>query len=317
MEKRKLGGSDLFVYPITFGGNVFGWTIDEQKSFEILDGFTGSGFNFIDTADSYSHWVAGNKGGESETIIGNWMEQRKNRQQVIIATKVGSIPGTTTKSLAKDYILKSVDNSLKRLKTDYIDLYQSHYEDAGTPIEETLEAYDQLIKAGKVRWIGASNYSVPGLIKALETAEKLSLPKYQTLQPEYNLYKREAYEKEMEQVVLDHGLGVINYYALASGFLSGKYRSEADLNKSQRGGGIKNYLNERGFKILKALDEVSEQYNASQASIALAWLIARHSVTAPIASVTSMEQLDDLVKAASLKLNMEDIAILDEASSWQ
>lgn len=317
MEKRKLGGSDLLVYPITFGGNVFGWTIDEQKSFEILDGFTGAGFNFIDTADSYSHWVAGNKGGESETIIGNWIEQRKNRQQVIIATKVGSIPGTTTKSLAKDYILKSVDNSLKRLKTDYIDLYQSHYEDAGTPIEETLEAYDQLIKAGKVRWIGASNYSVPGLIKALEAAEKLNLPKYQTLQPEYNLYKREAYEKEMEQVVVDHGLGVINYYALASGFLSGKYRSEADLNKSQRGGGIKNYLNDRGFKILKALDEVSEQYNASQASIALAWLITRHSVTAPIASVTNMEQLGDLVKAASLKLNMEDIAILDEASSWQ
>ncbi|SMD00897.1 aldo/keto reductase [Pedobacter africanus] len=317
MEKRKLGGSDLFVYPITFGGNVFGWTIDEQKSFEILDGFTAAGFNFIDTADSYSHWVPGNKGGESETIIGNWMEQRKNRQEVIIATKVGSIPGTTTKSLAKDYILKCVDASLKRLKTDYIDLYQSHYEDLNTPIEETLEAYDQLVKTGKVRWIGASNYSVPGLMAALEVAEKLGLPKYQTLQPEYNLYKREGYEKELEQLVLDRQLGVINYYALASGFLSGKYRSEADLNKSQRGAAAKNYLNERGFKILKALDEVSEQYNASLASISLAWLMARPSVTAPIASVTSLAQLEDLVRAAELKLNNEDIAILDEASSWQ
>ncbi|MDR6783440.1 aryl-alcohol dehydrogenase-like predicted oxidoreductase [Pedobacter africanus] len=317
MEKRKLGGSDLFVYPITFGGNVFGWTIDEQKSFEILDGFTAAGFNFIDTADSYSHWVPGNKGGESETIIGNWMERRKNRKQVIIATKVGSIPGTTTKSLAKDYILKCVDASLKRLKTDYIDLYQSHYEDLNTPIEETLEAYDQLVKAGKVRWIGASNYSVPGLLAALDASEKLGLPKYQSLQPEYNLYKREGYEKELEQVVVDQNLGVINYYALASGFLSGKYRSEADLNKSQRGAATKNYLNERGFKILKALDEVSEQYNASLASIALAWLIARPSVTAPIASVTSLPQLEDLARAAELKLNNEDIAILDEASSWQ
>lgn len=317
MEKRKLGGSDLLVYPIAFGGNVFGWTIDQQKSFEILDGFKAAGFNFIDTADSYSHWVPGNKGGESETIIGNWMEQRRNRQQLIIATKVGSIPGTTTKSLAKDYILKSVDASLKRLRTDYIDLYQSHYEDKATPIEQTLEAYDQLLKAGKVRWIGASNYSVPGLLAALETSDRLNLPKYQTLQPEYNLYKREGYEKELEQVALDHKLGVINYYALASGFLSGKYRSEADLNKSQRGAAAKNYLNERGFKILKALDQVSEQYNASLASIALAWLIARPSVTAPIASVTSLAQLEDLTRAAELKLSAEDIAILDEASSWQ
>lgn len=316
MEKRKLGNSDLFVYPITFGGNVFGWTIDEQKSFEILDGFAGAGFNFIDTADSYSHWVAGNKGGESETIIGNWMAQRKNRQQVIIATKVGSIPGANKKSLAKDYILKSVDESLKRLKTDYIDLYQSHYDDAATPIEDTLEIYDQLIRAGKVRWIGASNFSAARLTEALETAQRLSLPKYQSFQPEYNLYKREGYEKELEKVVVENQLGVINYYALASGFLSGKYRSEADLNKSQRGGGMKNYLNERGFKILKALDQVSEQYNANPASIALAWLIARPSVTAPIASVTNLIQLEDLVKAANISLDMEDIAILDEASAW-
>lgn len=316
MEKRQLGHSDLLVYPITFGGNVFGWTIDEQKSFEILDGFTGAGFNFIDTADSYSHWATGNKGGESETIIGNWMDQRQNRHQVIIATKVGSIPGTTTKSLSKDYILKSVESSLRRLKTDYIDLYQSHYDDPETPIYETLAAYDQLIKQGKVRWIGASNFSAARLTESLEIAKKLDFPTYQTFQPEYNLYQRESYEKELEQVVVDHGLGVLNYYSLASGFLTGKYRSEADQGKSARGAGMKNYLNERGFKILKALDQVAEQYNANPASIALAWLIARPSVTAPIASVTSLTQLDDLVKAAALKLNMEDIAILDEASSW-
>lgn len=316
MEKRKLGNSDLFVYPITLGGNVFGWTIDEQKSFEILDGFTGAGFNFIDTADSYSHWAPGNKGGESETIIGNWMEQRKNRQQVIIATKVGSVPGTNKKSLAKDYILKCVDESLKRLKTDYIDLYQSHYDDPETPIEDTLEIYDQLIRAGKIRWIGASNFSAARLTEALETAQRLSLPKYQSLQPEYNLYKREGYEKELEKVVVENQLGVISYYSLASGFLSGKYRSEADQDKSQRGGGMKYYLNERGFKILKALDQVSEQYNANPASIALAWLIARPSVTAPIASVTNLIQLEDLVKAANIRLNIEDTSILDEASAW-
>ena len=317
MEKKKLGHSDLFVYPITFGGNVFGWTINEQQSFEVLDGFTAEGFNFIDTADSYSHWVPGHTGGESETIIGNWMEARKNRQQVIIATKVGSIPGTTKKSLAKDYILKCVDESLKRLKTDYIDLYQSHYDDPETPIEDTLEIYDQLIRAGKVRWIGASNFSAARLTEALDIAQKLSLPKYQTFQPEYNLYKREVYEQEFEDVVVENQLGVINYYALASGFLSGKYRSEADLNKSQRGAGIKGYLNDRGFKILKALDQVAEQYNANPASIALAWLIARPSVTAPIASVTNLLQLQDLVKAANIKLGVEDIAILDEASAWQ
>lgn len=317
MEKRQLGQSDLLVYPITFGGNVFGWTIDEQKSFEILDGFIDAGFNFIDTANGYSNWVLGNKGGESETIIGNWFAQRKNRDQVILATKVGAAMGQDKKGLSKAHILKAVEDSLNRLKTDYIDLYQSHYEDPETPIEETLEAYDQLIREGKVRWTGASNYSVPGLKAALETAEKLNLPKYQTLQPEYNLYKREGYEKELEKVVTDHQLSVINYYALASGFLSGKYRSEADLNKSQRGGGIKNYLNERGFKILKALDQVAEQYNANPASIALAWLIARPSVTAPIASVTSLTQLEDLAKAASLKLDVEDIALLDEASAWR
>lgn len=316
MEKRKLGHSDLFVYPITFGGNVFGWTIDEARSFEILNGFTEAGFNFIDTADVYSRWVPGNSGGESETIIGNWMQQKKNRNEVIIATKVGADMGAG-KSLTKKYIFEAVEASLKRLKTDYIDLYQSHYDDPETPVEETLTAYDQLIREGKIRWIGASNYSAERLKESLETAQRLSLPKYQTFQPEYNLYKREEYEKEFEQIAITHQLGVINYYALASGFLSGKYRSAADLNKSQRGGGIKNYLNDRGFKILKALDEVSEQYNASVASVALAWLIARPSIAAPIASVTNLNQLEDLKKAAALKLNIEDIAILDEASDWK
>lgn len=316
MEKRRLGNSDLRVYPLAFGGNVFGWTIDEKKSFEILNGFTEAGFNFIDTADSYSKWAPGNKGGESESIIGNWMRQKKNRDQVVIATKVGSLFDSDKKCLSKEYILKSVDDSLRRLKTDYIDLYQSHYDDLETPVQETLEAYDQLVKSGKIRWIGASNMSPERLKESLEMAEKLNLPRYQTLQPEYNLYAREGYEKNYEQIVLDNNLGMIPYYSLASGFLTGKYRSEEDLDKSQRGGGIKKYLNERGFKILKALDVVAEQYSANQAGIALAWLMARPSVTAPIASVTSMGQLEDFTRAAALKLNTEDIAILDEASDW-
>jgi len=317
MNKRQLGNSDLHVYPIAFGGNVFGWTTDETRSLEILDGFTGAGFNFIDTADVYSHWAPGNKGGESETIIGNWMQQRKNREQLVIATKVGSSMGPGKKGLSKKYILQAAEDSLKRLKTDYIDLYQTHYDDPETPVDETLEAYDQLIREGKVRYIGASNISPERLVQSLELANKLGLPKYQTLQPEYNLYAREGYESNYEQIALDHDLGVITYYSLASGFMTGKYRSEEDLDKSQRGGGIKSYLNDRGFKILKALDEVSEQYSADQASVALAWLIARPSVAAPIASVTSMGQLEDLVKAAELKLNTEDIAILDDASAWK
>ncbi|MBB6274850.1 aryl-alcohol dehydrogenase-like predicted oxidoreductase [Pedobacter cryoconitis] len=318
MEKRKLGNTDLLVSPVTFGGNVFGWTLDEKKSFEVLDGFVAAGFNFIDTADVYSRWVPENKGGESETIIGNWMKARNNRNQIILATKVGSNMALDGKKcLSKKYILEEVDASLVRLKTDYIDLYQSHYDDPETPVQETLEAYDQLIRAGKVRWIGASNFSPERFKESLETSERLSLPKYQTFQPEYNLYQREGFEKEMEHICLDNHIGVINYYSLASGFLTGKYRSEADLGKSQRGSAVKNYLNPRGFKILKALDEVSEQYNASVASVAIAWLIARPSVTSPIASVTSLNQLKDLIRAASLKLGIEDISILDEASAWQ
>lgn len=318
MEKRKLGNTDLLVSPVTFGGNVFGWTLDEKKSFEVLDGFIEAGFNFIDTADVYSRWVPENKGGESETIIGNWMKARNNRNQIILATKVGSnMKPDGEKCLSKKYILEAVDASLLRLKTDYIDLYQSHYDDPETPVQETLEAYDQLIRAGKIRWTGASNLSPERFKESLETSERLSLPRYQTFQPEYNLYKREGFEKEMEQICIDHQIGVINYYSLASGFLTGKYRSEADLDKSQRGSGVKEYMNPRGFRILKALDEVSEQYNASLASVAIAWLIARPSITSPIASVTNLNQLKDLTRAATLRLDIEDISILDEASAWK
>jgi len=317
MEKRKLGSSDLMVAPIAFGGNVFGWTIDEPTSFEILDGFIEAGFNFIDTANSYSRWKPGNKGGESETIIGNWMKARNNREQVIIATKVGADMGNGDKGLSKRHITQAVEESLKRLNTNYIDLYQSHYDDPDTPIEETLETYDALIKAGKVRWIGASNFTPERLVASLESSKKHNLASYQTFQPEYNLYSREQFEQDYEQICVENHLGVINYYALASGFLSGKYRSEDDLNKSQRGGGVKNYLNERGFAILKALDLVAAQHNTKPATVALAWLIARSSVTAPIASVTSLQQLEDLTHAATLKLDKEAIVTLNEASAWR
>jgi aryl-alcohol dehydrogenase-like predicted oxidoreductase len=316
IDKRKLGNTDLMVTPVTFGGNVFGWTIDEATSFDILDGFVEAGFNFIDTADVYSKWAPGNKGGESETIIGKWMKARNNRSSIILATKLGSDMGDGKKGLSKKYVTEAIDASLLRLQTDYVDLYQSHYDDPETPVEETLEAFDQLIKAGKIRWIGASNFSAARLKESLEASKKLSLPKYQTFQPEYNLYNREKFEMEYEQICLNNQLGVINYYALASGFLTGKYRSEADLSKSVRGGGMKDYMNDRGFRILKALDEVSEQYNSSPASVALAWLIARPSATSPIASVTNLNQLQDLTRAASLKLDMEGISILDEASAW-
>lgn len=316
MEKRNLGNSDLLVTPIAFGGNVFGWTINEQTSFGILDRFSEAGFNLVDTANVYSRWKPGNQGGESETIIGNWLKSRNNRQQVTIATKVGADIGTG-KDISKANILKEVDNSLKRLQTDYIDLYFSHYDDEKTPVEETLEAYDELIKAGKVRWIGASNFSAARLKESLDTSKRLGLPKYEVYQPEYNLYNRQQYETEYEPIVQEYQLGVTNYYALASGFLSGKYRSEADLNKSQRGGGIKSFLNERGFKILEALDQVAERQGSQPASIAIAWLIARPSVTAPIASVTSIEQLKDLEHAANLKLSAEDIQLLDQASDWK
>jgi len=315
MEKRILGKTDLNIAPIVFGGNVFGWTIDEQKSFEILDQFIENGFNFIDTADVYSRWVPGNKGGESETIIGNWLKKSNKRQEVIIATKVGSDMGSG-KSLRKDYIINEVEHSLSRLQTDYIDLYFSHFDNETTPVEETLNAYEALIKDGKIRWIGASNFSADRLKESLLFSANNNLPRYEVYQPGYNLYDREEFEQEHEKICLDHGLGVVTYYSLASGFLTGKYRSEDDLNKSQRGGGVKKFLNERGFRILDALDKVAANHGVEQASVALGWLINHPSITAPIASVTDLSQLKSFTEAANLKLSPEDIALLDKAGIY-
>ena len=316
MEKRELGKSGIKVNPITFGGNVFGWTIDEQQSFEILDKYVDSGLDFIDTADVYSKWAPGNKGGESETIIGNWLQKSGKRDKVIIATKVGMEMAPDKQGLSKAYITKAVEDSLKRLKTDHIDLYQSHKDDKNTPLEETLSTYTDLIKQGKIRAIGASNYEATRLKEALEVSKKNNLAAYQTLQPEYNLYDREGYEKELEPVCIENGIGVITYYSLASGFLTGKYRSESDLSKSQRGQGVKKYLNERGFRILKALDEVAAAYNSTSASVALAWVIARPGITAPIASATSTKQLDAIIAATKLNLKSSDFKLLNNASKY-
>jgi aryl-alcohol dehydrogenase-like predicted oxidoreductase len=316
MNKRQLGKSGLEVSPLCFGGNVFGWTVDEPTSFELLDAFVGAGFDFIDTADVYSRWAAGNKGGESETILGEWMKQRGNRDKIILATKVGMEMGPDKKGLSKSYILRSVEDSLRRLQTDYIDLYQSHQDDPETPLEETLEAYAQLIKQGKVRAIGASNYSAERLAESLKVSEQHRFPRYESLQPLYNLYDRADYEKELEPLCEEKSVGVISYYSLASGFLTGKYRSEEDLSKSVRGQGVKKYLNERGFRILKAMDEVAAQHDSTPARVSLAWLIARPSITAPIVSATSLEQLNDLVEATKLELDDSSIALLNQASAW-
>ena len=316
MQKRQLGKSDLQVFPITFGGNVFGWTIDEKTSFEILDAFTGAGFNFIDTADIYSRWAPGNKGGESETVIGNWLKKNNNRDKVIIATKVGGDMGSGKRDLSKKYILKAAEDSLKRLQTDYIDLYQTHWDDETTPIEETLEAYDQLIKEGKVRYIGASNLSTERLQASMRISFEQKLPSYVTFQPHYNLYEREVFEKSLEEVCMEHNLGVISYFSLASGFLTGKYRSEADLNKSQRGGGVAKYLDARGMKILEALDKVASELNTTPATVALAWLIHRPSVTAPIVSASNLKQLDSIIKAPDLAITKEQLDYLTQISAW-
>lgn len=315
MDKRELGRSGISVAPLAFGGNVFGWTIDENKSFGLLDAFVDAGFNLVDTADVYSRWAEGNQGGESETIIGNWLKKTGKRKDVVIATKVGMDLGDGKKGLSGDYISRAVEDSLKRLQTDYIDLYQSHKDDENTPQEETLEAYAKLIEQGKVRAVGASNFSAARLRESLEISEKLGIPSYQTLQPQYNLYDRAEFERELEPLCLEKNIGVINYYALASGFLSGKYRSEADLSKSPRGEKAKDYLNERGQRILKALDETAEKYNSTPASVSIAWLIARPSITAPIASATNLDQLKDLAEAANLKLDDDSIKLLDEASA--
>ena len=315
MIRRELGRSGLQVSPLCFGGNVFGWTADEATSFSLLDAWVDAGMNFIDTADVYSRWVPGHSGGESETIIGKWLKQSGQRDRIVLATKVGKDMGDANVGLAKGYIRSAVEASLKRLQTDVIDLYQSHDDDAATPLAETLGAYADLIREGKVRAIGASNFTAARLTEALAVSRTLGLPRYESLQPLYNLVERAAFETELEAVCVEHGVGVINFYALASGFLSGKYRSEADLGKSPRGQGVKKYLNERGLGVLAALDAVALRCNATPAQVALAWQIARPSITAPIASATSLEQLAGLVAAARLQLDADALRQIDLASA--
>lgn len=314
MEKRRLGNSGLEISPFAFGGNVFGWTADEPTSFRLLDAFVEAGFDLIDTADVYSHWVPGHKGGESETILGKWLKRGGNRQNIIIATKVGKEMSPGRKGLSKSYVLRAAEDSLKRLQTDYIDLYQSHADDPETPLEETLEAFGRLIEEGKVRAIGASNYSAERLSQALETSGRPGLPAYQSLQPLYNLYDRAEYEAELEPLCLERQLGVLCYFPLASGFLTGKYRSEKDLSGRARAELVKKYLDERGFRILGALDRVAEKHRSTPASVALAWLIARPGITAPIASATNLDQLNALIEAARLKLDPSSIEELTLAS---
>lgn len=315
MELRQLGQSELRVPPLMLGGNVFGWTIDEQRSFEVLDAAFAAGLNFIDTADIYSRWADGHEGGESETIIGKWLQRTGNRDRVIIATKVAGEMGPGKKGLGRDYIIRAAEDSLRRLQTDHIDLYQSHFDDAATPLDETLAAFNQLMKDGKVRVIGASNYSADRLREAQNSASRNGLTGYQTLQPHYNLYDRSDYESGLEAVCEELSLGVVPYFALASGFLTGKYRSEEDLSKSPRGQGNSKYLNARGYKILAALDQVAAETGANPGQVALSWLIARPGITAPIASATSIEQVDDLKAATQLTLSESQIGILSDASS--
>ena len=314
MKKLKLGDSGLEVSPLAFGGNVFGWTADETMSFRLLDAFVAEGFNLIDTADVYARWVQGLEGGESETIIGKWLKRSGKRQSVIIATKVGKEMGPDKKGLSRSYIFQAVEESLRRLQTDYIDLYQSHEDDTQTPLEETLDAFDRLIQDGKVRAIGASNFSAKRLAEALQVSEQYGYPRYQSLQPLFNLYDRADYEKDLEPLCREKGLAVISFFSLASGFLTGKYRSEADLADRARADFVKKYLNERGYRILEALGRVAQQHNVTPAQAALAWLIAQPTITAPIASATNLEQLNQLIQATTLELDPSSMALLNQAS---
>jgi aryl-alcohol dehydrogenase-like predicted oxidoreductase len=316
MEKRELGRSGILVSPFCFGGNVFGWTADEKTSFALLDALTDSGLNFVDTADVYSTWVPGHKGGESETIIGNWLRRSGKRDKVIIATKGGKPMGPNKKGLSKVYITHAIEDSLKRLRTDYVDLYQSHEDDPNTSLEETMHIFTDLVKQGKIRTIGASNYSANRLKEALKVSKDNGLESYQTLQPEYNLYQREDFEKDLQPLCLENHVGVISYYSLASGFLTGKYRSAGDLSKSPRGGGVKKYMNQRGIRILDALDKVAKEYNTMPSAVAIAWIIAQPSIVAPIASATSVKQLHETTKAAELNLSADAIQLLTEASRY-
>jgi aryl-alcohol dehydrogenase-like predicted oxidoreductase len=315
MQRRKLGRTNLVIAPLVLGGNVFGWTADKQTSFALLDRFAEAGLNAVDTADAYSSWAPGNKGGESETIIGEWMKARGNRENVVVITKVGSPMGEGKKGLSARYIAQAAEASLKRLQSDHIDLYLSHWPDADMSYDETLGAYAALLKAGKVRAIGASNLDAAQLRGALDVAAKKLLPRYDVLQPEYNLYDRSSFDGALRDLCMKEEIGVITYFSLAKGFLSGKYRSEADLGKSVRGGGVKDYLNPRGMRILAALDAAAAKHKAKQAEVALAWIIARPGVAAPIASATTLAQMESLIRAASLDLDAADIAELNKASA--
>ncbi|MFB9135612.1 aldo/keto reductase [Vibrio olivae] len=315
MNKTLLGNTDINLVPLVFGGNVFGWTIDEKTSFEILDAFVDAGFNAIDTADVYSAWAPGNQGGESETILGNWFKARPGmREKVSLFTKVGSEMGSPDKKgLSKRWIMQAVEDSLRRLQTDYIDLYFSHWPDENTPYEETLSAYETLMQQGKIRAIGASNLNAKQLYESLKQARSHKLPTYQVLQPEYNLYDRDGFNRDLQTLCLKENIGVVTYFSLASGFLSGKYRSHQDLGQSQRGQGIEKYLNAKGFRILNALDDIAEAQNAQPAHVALAWLIAQQSVTAPIVSATKREHVEGFVKAMEIELSDQEISVLTEA----
>ena len=314
MDFRPLGQSDVRLAPIMLGGNVFGWNVDEKTTFAILDAFIDAGFNAVDTANSYSRWVPGHKGGESEAIIGKWLKHSGKRNKILVATKVGADMGNGM-SLRKDVILRQAEDSLKRLQVDCIDLYQTHFDDPQTPVDETLSAYAQLVKDGKVRVIGASNMTAERLKESLAASKKSGLPRYESLQPNYNLYDRNPFERDFEALCLAEKIGVINYYSLAAGFLTGKYRSAEEAAKNpNRGGKVKNYFDARGLAVLKALDDVAARHSATPAQVSLAWLIARPCITAPIVSATSVGQLEDILKAAALKLTADDIATLDKAS---
>ncbi|MHA6697219.1 aldo/keto reductase [Chryseobacterium sp. A321] len=314
MQKIKLGQTNLEVVPFNLGGNVFGWTVDEEKSFEILDAYVAAGYNFIDTADIYSYWHNGGEGGESETILGKWMKSRGNRDQIVLATKVGAPNGLHDADSSRKQILEGVEKSLERLQTDYIDLYYLHNDDEKTPVEETIRAFDELVKSGKVKHIAASNISPERLQESLEFSDKHNLAKYQVLQPLYNLVERTGYETSYAPIVKEHNLVVYPYYALASGFLTGKYRSEADLGKSSRGQGAAKYLTKQGFAILDALDQIAAKHNTAAASVSLAWLSAQPNIGGPIASATSVDQLNELLSSTSLKLDQSDLDLLNSVS---
>ncbi len=317
MEKVKLGNSEIEFKPLVFGGNVFGWTVDEKQSFALLDAFIDMGFSLIDTSNNYSHWVPGHSGSESETIIGKWISKRDIRDKIQIATKVGGRRIDNSKpNLKKEYIIKSVEDSLLRLNVDTIDLYQSHHDDLTTGIDETLEAYHHLIQNGKIKWIGASNLSPERISESLQMAEDHNLPYYIAIQPEYNLYDRMKYEEQYEQLAIDNHLGVISYYSLASGFLSGKYRSIEDIKETKRYDALKDKFNARGLRILDVLAEIAHTQQASMSAIALAWSLHRPSVTAPIVSATSIQQLEELSRAVEIKLTPKECFLLDKASSY-